>query len=146
MDPGQEKKGLALPTPVKTFVLSRWMSNYFEPQAFWETTARSNTRHFVGYCRAGRQDDRLVRTDLASCWLALPSKVSVRMKVRSPLLSRVALPAAGNSSPDYLVDRPAVLSFATLSTECDLRQVSKRVKFMYQGATAGEPMCQVSRP
>ncbi len=69
MDPGQEEKGLALPTPSKTFVLSRWMSNYFEPQAYWETTARSNTRHFVGYCRAGRQDVRLVRTDLVSCWL-----------------------------------------------------------------------------
>ena len=69
MDPGQGEKGLALPTPCKTFVLSRWMSNYFEPQAYWETTARSNTRQFVGCYRAGRQGFRLVRTDLTPCWL-----------------------------------------------------------------------------
>ena len=30
MDTGQGEKGLALPTPCKTFVLSRWMSNFFE--------------------------------------------------------------------------------------------------------------------
>ena len=69
MDPGQGEKGLALPTPCKTFVLSRWMSNFFEPQAYWETTARSNTRHFVGYCRvAGRMSGWSVPTwRLAGC-------------------------------------------------------------------------------
>ena len=64
MDTGQGEKGLALPTPCKTFVLSRWMSNYFEPQAYRETTAR--VTHGILLVTAGRPAGcRLVRTDLA---------------------------------------------------------------------------------
>ena len=41
--------------------------------------------------------------------LAIPSKVIAGLEVRFPLLSSYfALPAAGNTSPDYLVNRPAV--------------------------------------
>jgi hypothetical protein len=82
MDPGQGGKGLALRTPSVTFVFSRWMSNYFEPQAYGETTARSNTRHFVGYCRAGGRG-QVGPHRLDALLAALPSKVSGRMVVWS---------------------------------------------------------------
>ena len=55
--------------------------------------------------------------------LAMPSKVIVRLEVRFPLLlSYVALPAAGNTTPDYLVNRPALaflFHFFQLNATCD---------------------------
>jgi hypothetical protein len=61
----------------------------------------------------------------------MPSKVIVRLEVRFPLLlSYFALPAAGNTTPDYLVNRPALaFLFHLFQLECDLRQLNKRVKF-----------------
>ena len=61
--------------------------------------------------------------------VALPSKVFNRLEVRCPLvLFYFALLATRETTPDYLVNRPA-LFFLTFLNEGDPRQLIKRVKF-----------------
>jgi hypothetical protein len=70
--------------------------------------------------------------------LAMPSKVIVRLEVRFPLLfSYFAFPAAGNTTPDYLVNRPALaflFHLFQLNATCD-SEVSES-NSMHHGAAA----------